>query len=56
MAEYEKDTHLYTQDINIGDKVLVLQTEIEDVEKAIKALNQIGCLGVRMLPQSNDSV
>ncbi|MGB6681813.1 MAG: hypothetical protein WBF08_10900 [Candidatus Bathyarchaeia archaeon] len=56
MAEYKKDTHLYTQGINIGDKVFVLQTERGDVEKAIKILNQIGCLGVRMLPQSNESV
>ena len=27
MAEYEKETHLYTQEINIGDKVFVLQIE-----------------------------
>jgi hypothetical protein len=27
MAEYEKETHLYTQGINIGDKVFVLQIE-----------------------------
>lgn len=55
MAEYEKDTHLYTQGINIGDKVFVLQTESGDAEKAIEALNQIGCLGVRMLPKLNES-
>ena len=50
MAEYEKDTHLYTQGIRIGDKVFVLQTEIDNVEKAKEKLSQIGCLGVRMLP------
>jgi len=50
MAEYEKDTHLYTQGIRIGDKVFVLQTEIDNVEKAKETLSQIGCLGVRMLP------
>lgn len=27
MVEYEKETHLYTQGINIGDKVFVLQIE-----------------------------
>lgn len=50
MAEYEKDTHLYTQGIRIGDKVFVLQTELDNVEKAKETLSQIGCLGVRMLP------
>jgi hypothetical protein len=50
LAEYEKDTHLYTKGIRFGDKVFVLQTDIEDVEKAIETLSQIGCLGVRMLP------
>lgn len=55
MAEYEKDTHLYTQGIKIGEKVFVLQTESGDAEKAIEALNQIGCLGVRMLPKLNES-
>lgn len=50
MAEYENDTHLYTQGIRIGNKVFVLQTEIDNVEKAKETLSQIGCLGVRMLP------
>ena len=50
MAEYEKDTHLYTQGVKIGDKVFVLQTETDNVEKAKETLSQIGCLGVRMLP------
>ena len=49
-AEYEKDIHLYTQGINYGDKVFVLQTETDNVNKAIETLSQIGCLGVRMLP------
>ena len=56
MAEYEKETHLYTQGINIGEKVFVLQTERGDVEKTIETLNQIGCLGVRMLPQLKESI
>ena len=56
LAEYEKDTHLYTQGIRIGDKVFVLQTERGDAEKAIETLNQIGCLGVRMLPQSEGTI
>ena len=56
LAEYEKETHLYTQGINIGDKVFVLQTERGDMEKAIEILNQIGCLGVWMLPQLKESI
>ena len=50
MAEYEKDTHIYIQGINMGEKVFVLQTERGDAGKAIETLSQIGCLGVRMLP------
>ena len=49
-AEYENDIHLYTQGINFGDKVFVLQTETDNVKKAMETLSQIGCLGVRMLP------
>lgn len=49
-AEYEKDTHLYTQGVNFGEKVFVLQADTEDAEKAMKTLKQVGCLGVRMLP------
>lgn len=49
-AEYEKDIHLYTQGINYGEKVFVLQTETDNVKKAMETLSQIGCLGVRMLP------
>ncbi len=56
MAEYEKEAQLYTQGINIGEKVFVLQTERGDVEKAIETLNQIGCLGVWMLPQLKESI
>jgi len=49
-AEYENDTHLYTQGVNLGEKVFVLQTEVEHAEKAMETLRQIGCLGVRKLP------
>ena len=49
-AEYEKDIHLYTQGINYGEKVFVLQTETDNVKKAMETLSQIGCLGVRILP------
>jgi hypothetical protein len=51
MAEYEKDTHLYTQGIKFGNKVLLLQTESNNSEQAIEMLSQIGCLGVRILPE-----
>lgn len=34
MAEYEKETHLYTQGVRMGNRVLVLQTEPGDVERA----------------------
>jgi len=51
-AEYEKDIHLYTQGINFGEKVFVLQTETQNVEKAMETLSQIGCFGVRLLPIS----
>ena len=56
MAEYEKNAHLYTQGINIGDKVFVLQTESGDEGKAINTLHQISCLGVRMLSQSEETI
>jgi len=56
LAEYEKETHLYTQGINIGDKVFVLQTESGDEGKAINTIHQIGCLGIRMLPQSEETI
>jgi hypothetical protein len=52
-AEYENDTHLYTQGINLGDQVIVLRTEVEHTEKAMETLRQVGCLGVRMLPSGN---
>jgi hypothetical protein len=56
MAEYEKDTHIYIQGINMGKKVFVLQSERGDAGKAIETLSQIGCLGVRMLPQLMESI
>jgi len=49
-AEYEKDTHLYLQGIQLGDKLFVLETEKKDAEKAVQVLEDAGCLGVRMLP------
>jgi len=56
LAEDEKDTHLYTQGINVGDKVLVLHAPREDVEKAEKTSHQIGCRGVRVVPKFNESL
>jgi hypothetical protein len=50
LAEYEKDTHLYTQGMNFGKKLFVLQADDDDAERAMDTLNQIGCLGIRMLP------
>lgn len=49
-AEYEKDTYLYTQGIDLGDKVFVLQTDAKHADEAMEILSQIGCRGVRMLP------
>jgi hypothetical protein len=49
MAEYEKDTHLYTRGISKGSKVLVLETNTEQSERAERALRTIGCTGVRCL-------
>lgn len=54
MAEYEKDTHLYTQGINLGHKVFVLQTKRIDEEKAVNTLHQIGCLGIRVVTKFNE--
>lgn len=56
LAEYEKDTHFYTQGINVGDKVLVFHATREDVEKAEKTSRQIGCRGVRVVPNFNESL
>jgi hypothetical protein len=51
LGESEENTHLYTQGVRIGNRVLVLQTESGDVEKAKKTLRQVGCIGVRMIPK-----
>jgi acetoin utilization protein AcuB len=32
----------------MGNKVLVLQSELEDVERANSTLRQVGCIGVRI--------
>ena len=55
-AEYERDTHLYTHGINIDKKVIVLQTQGEDEEKAVITIRQIGCLGVRVISTLNESM
>ena len=49
VAEYEKDTHLFTRGISMGSKVLVLETNTEQSERAERALCNIGCTGVRCL-------
>ena len=56
LAEYETDTHLYIQGIIVGDKVFVLHVEGDEEEKAIRTLRQIGCLGIRVLHQSKESI
>lgn len=56
MAEYEKDTHLYTQGVKTGNKVLVLKTESRDIERAKSTLRQVGCIGVRMIPEQVEHV
>ena len=49
MAEYEKDTHLYTQSVRMGNRLLVLRTELGDVERAKTSLRQAGCTGVQVI-------
>jgi hypothetical protein len=56
MAEYEKDTHLYTQGVRMGNSVLVLQTELGDVERAKSTLRQMGCIGVSIIPEQEGHV
>jgi sodium--glutamate symport carrier gltS len=56
LAEYEGETHLYIQGINLGEKVIALDANQSEQEKAIKSLNQIGCLGVRMIPQPDNAI
>ena len=56
MAEYEKDTHLYTQGVQMGNRVLVLLTELGYVERAKTSLLQVGCISVRMIPEQDAHV
>lgn len=51
LAEYEKDTHLYTQGVKIGEKVFALYTDKRNIDKAVNTLTQIGCQGVQVLPE-----
>jgi hypothetical protein len=55
MAEYENQTHLYTQGIQMGNKVLLLRVNTEESELAKKALRNIGCTGIKALdkPENN---
>ena len=54
VAESEKDTHLYTQGIRMGDTVFVVSTETGEIEKAKSILRNIGCIGVRTIPLNGD--
>jgi len=56
LAQYQEDTYLYTQRINIDDNLFILQTPREDEEKAVKALCQIGCRDVRVVSEKNESI
>jgi hypothetical protein len=49
IAEFEKDSHLYTQGARRGGKVLVLQVPGVDVEKAMEILRRGDSTGVRLL-------
>ena len=51
LAEYEKDTHFYTQGIRMGEKLIVLRIEQTEIDKAIATLLQIGCTGVKSISQ-----
>jgi hypothetical protein len=51
LAEYEKDTHLYTQGIHVGSKVLVLDVNVEESERAKTALHNLGCTGIRVIEE-----
>jgi hypothetical protein len=56
MAEYEKDSHIYTQGVRMGNRVFVLQTELEGVGRAKTAFRQVGCTGVRVVPAQEEHV
>ena len=42
IAENEKDTHLYTQGVRMGDTVFVIRTELDEIENANSSLHQNG--------------
>jgi hypothetical protein len=54
LAEYEQDTHRYTQGVIMGEKVFVLRTEENDIEKARTTLHQLGCVGIKMIPKQKE--
>ena len=54
LGESEKNTHLYLQGARMGRKILVLQTAKGDVEKAKTTLRQVGCTGVRTIPEQEE--
>lgn len=54
LGESEKNTHLYLQGARMGRKMLVLQTAEGDVEKAKTTLRQVGCTGVRTIPEQEE--
>jgi len=49
-AEFEKNTHLYIQGVNIGESVIVLEAGTRETDRAVEALQEIGCQGVCVLP------
>ena len=49
VANYEADTHLYIQEARRGGKVIVVETDQGEAEKAIQLLKQEGFVGVRTL-------
>jgi len=53
MAKYENATHLYTRGISLGDKVFVLKTEPDKLEKAKQVLTNMGCIGVKTVAELN---
>ena len=41
LAENEKDTHLYTHGVRMGETVFVIRTELDEIENAKSSLYQI---------------
>jgi uncharacterized membrane protein len=52
VAEYEKDTHLYTRGFQRGEQLIVVETDHNNSEKAIQILLEEGFIGVKTLPES----